>query len=107
MRKIVYYLAGPMRGEEDLGRAHFAAVEAKLKTHDNVHVINPAILPTDWPDRAYMPVCLAMLDQADVVVMLNGWEESQGARVEREYAVMCEKMIINEDDIKEKKPASN
>ena len=101
MRKIVYYLAGPMRGEEDLGRAHFNAVEAKLHTHENVEVINPAVLPTTWPNRAYMPVCLAMLNQADVVVMLKGWEDSQGAQVEREYAVMCEKLIINEEDIKE------
>lgn len=98
MREPVYYIAGKMRGTPDLGRAHFNAVEAKLRAR-GAKVLNPAILPVDLPDEVYMPICLAMLREADIVVLLDGWEDSQGAGLEKRYAEMCGKFMIPEECI--------
>ena len=32
-----------------------------------------------------MRICMAMIDSADIVALLDGWELSQGARLEAEY----------------------
>lgn len=95
-RDLVYYIAGPMSGLPDYGREHFNEVEAKLKA-DGCKVINPAILPTDLPDRVYMPMCLAMVREADVIVLLDGWRDSRGAQLEYDYAVRCNKRVLTEE----------
>lgn len=100
MREPVYYLAGKMRGTADLGRAHFNAVE-KLLRGRGAKVLNPAILPVDLPDDVYMPICLAMLREADVVVMLDGWENSAGANLEKRYAESLGKFMLTEGMIHE------
>ena len=97
-REIVYYLAGPMTGLEDLGRARFNEAEARLR-RDGCKVLNPACLPVDLPGRVYMPICLAMIRESDVVIMLDGWEDSKGARLERDYAIQCGKFCIPFSDI--------
>lgn len=89
----VAYIAGPMRGLPDLGRANFRHAEVQLR-EAGWKVINPAILPTDLPDDAYMPICLSMLDQADTVFMLPDWQKSIGANIEHAYAVSRVKKIV-------------
>ena len=79
--KRVIYIAGPMRGLPDLGRRAFMEAEEALRA-DGWTPINPARLPEDLPQECYMPICLAMLDQAETIGLLPGWENSAGAQIE-------------------------
>ena len=90
--KIVY-LAGPMRGIEHFNRPAFYAAEARIQ-QEGALVLNPARLPIGMPDTAYMPICLAMLEQADILFLLQGWEMSEGAILEAAYAREQGKTIL-------------
>ena len=57
-------------------------------------VLNPASLPTGMPPERYMPICFAMIDQADTIIMLDDWQDSKGARIERAYAKYQGKKIV-------------
>ena len=96
--KEVIYIAGKMRGISDLGRSAFAEAEDCIwawtaNENKNRAVLNPAILPTNLPDDAYLPICLAMLDKADAIWMIDGWENSEGANVELAFAKAQRKTI--------------
>ena len=81
---MVVYLVGPIKGVKDYKQI-FNSWEEKLST-TGYKVLNPARLPFGMPDRAYMPICLSMIEQADIVAFMPGWEESDGCRLERDYA---------------------
>lgn len=40
-------------------------------------VLNPAHLPEGMKSADYMRICLAMIDSADLVAFLPGWESSR------------------------------
>lgn len=85
MNKRVVYIAGKMAGLPDKGRVAFMEAQARLQQLGCV-VLNPAVLPDGMPGNRYMPICLAMISQADALVLLDGWEDSPGANLEKEYA---------------------
>lgn len=94
------YIAGPIRGRDDLNWPAFRAVEIELHAHGNhalvPHRINGLIslttntlLPPDHPDRTRLPDEQCFLDSlwtmvhhADQAVLIDGWRESEGARAE-------------------------
>ncbi len=87
MRKIKVYIAGPMTGLPDFNRGAF--FEAGGVLLDNGHlVLNPAILPDGLEHGEYMKICLPMIDAAEAMVMLPGWEKSKGANMEYQYALI-------------------
>lgn len=89
----VIYIAGPMAGDTDY-QTKFSAAESYL-TWKGWTVLNPACLPKGLRHGAYMPICLAMLDAADAIVLLEGWRNSQGAKIESEYAGYHGKIICH------------
>lgn len=91
------YIAGKISGKADYGRAEFNEAEKRL-TEQGYIVLNPASLPVGLPEKAYMPICLAMLDAADVIYMLKGWEDSEGACLEYRYALYQGKPVYFETD---------
>ena len=94
---MVVYIAGPVTGLPENNRPAFYAAAAMLKSAEGVTaVLNPATLPATLPDKSYMPICMAMLEQSDAVYMLNGWEKSKGARAERLYAKRQSKLVIEQ-----------
>ena len=82
---MIVYIAGKMTGLPDKGRGLFHATADRLRAR-GFAVIDPAALPDDLPATAYMPICLAMLAQADAILLLPGWEDSSGALVEKAFA---------------------
>lgn len=94
---MVVYIAGKMTGLPDLGRPRFQAAAKKLR-EDGFVVLNPAELPDGMPGDSYMPICLAMVGVADAVFLLNGWRDSPGATIERNYAQYQGKLIIEEGE---------
>lgn len=79
------YIAGPMTGLPRFNRPAFnhAALELSFEGHT---ILNPASLPDGLSQAEYMDICLAMLRCADGVYLLKGWENSDGAIVERALA---------------------
>lgn len=94
MIDIVIYISGPMRWCEEYPK-RFAKAEKELKGQQCV-VLNPAWLPLGLNESAYMPICLAMLDAADAIYMLRGWELSDGAKLEKAYAEYQGKYVYYE-----------
>ena len=90
----VIYIAGKMRGLTDMGREHFHQAEVFMKNM-GYKVINPAKLPKDLKLESYMPICLAMLREADTIALLPDWENSVGAQIERQFAVETAKRLIH------------
>lgn len=82
---MIIYIAGPMSGHEDYNRPAFNDAARRLAEAGHVP-INPAVLPTELSDSAYMPICTSMIDGADAIYLLDGWEHSGGAMAEFAYA---------------------
>ena len=95
----VVYIAGKMANLPDLGKAKFAAAAKELREYGFV-VLNPAEIPDGMPVIRYMPICLAMIDQADTVYALNNWKDSNGARIEVQYARYQGKNIVFQEEEK-------
>ena len=83
MSKI--YIAGPMSGLPGFNRAAFHAAELALINSGHV-VLNPARLPHGLTEPQYMQIAIAMLQVCDTILLLDGWQQSQGARAEHALA---------------------
>lgn len=92
--KIVY-LAGPMHGIPGWNKPAFHEICAMLTLNENYIVLNPACIPAGMPEENYMPICLAMLQQADAIALMPGWMTSDGAVLEMQYAKYQGKEIID------------
>lgn len=86
------YIAGRITGNPNY-KAQFKATAAMLQEEGHT-VLNLAELPEGMKPADYMRICFAMLDSADVVLFQHGWQESNGAKLEYDYARYIEKDII-------------
>ena len=93
----VVYIAGKMANLQDLGKAKFAAAAKELRDK-GFSVLNPAELPDGMPVTRYMPICLAMVQAADTVYALDNWKDSNGARIEIQYARYQGKNLVFQED---------
>lgn len=86
MNRLKIYLAGPVRGIPDY-RERFA-VARYCYTRAGCAVLDPSLLPEGMEQADYMRICMAMIQSADYVLLLPGWEKSEGSRLEKAYADM-------------------
>lgn len=93
MKRI--YIAGPMTGLPDLNYPAFNALAADLR-QQGYHVENPAENPKpacgSW--AGYMRMAVRQLATCDFVVVLDGWHNSRGARIEVDLAVGLQMPVI-------------
>ena len=77
------YLAGPMRGIEDLNRPKFAAYSEQLRADGN-EVFNPAAANLEgMPLGRIMAYVLCWLcEEAEAIALIPGWRKSGGAVIE-------------------------
>lgn len=91
-RKI--YIAGPMTGIEDYNRPAFDGYEIELVAQGLGHIVlNPAVHPVGLEHHEYMQLCRPMVEVADEIHLLPGWERSKGAMMEYGWALAGGKSI--------------
>lgn len=96
----ILYLAGQMRGKENLNFDAFAEYAEKLRDAGFV-VINPAEkvdgykdLPREW----FMEYSVKQIMMADAVAVMPSWEDSPGAKIEAWLAQQLSKPVVEADD---------
>lgn len=89
------YISGPMSGYENCNREAFWKMEEYLIRTGHKDVFNPANIPipneyqTDEEKWHYcMPICLREVTKSHRIVMLKGWQKSQGAKMELLQAIV-------------------
>lgn len=92
-RKQVVYIAGAITSRLDTYQHYFSNAQMVLEFLGYT-VLNPAWLPIGLPDKAYQAIDDAMLMKADVICLLQGWKESEGAKRERDIALENKMKII-------------
>ena len=85
----VIYLSGPITGNPDY-ETLFNTADKEL-TADGYNVINPSALDYAIPVRimtyeVLMRIDFMLIDQADILMLLPGWEKSPGCNRELGYA---------------------
>lgn len=83
------YIAGPISGKPDDNKKAFSNAEERLfmmgYSPVNPHKLNHEENHSrDW--FQYMRVCISAMMQCDAIVLLDGWEDSDGAQMEIKLA---------------------
>ncbi|WP_129991868.1 DUF4406 domain-containing protein [Rahnella sp. CFA14(1/10)] len=91
------YIAGPMTGLPHFNRPAFqqAAINLSFEKH---LPLNPAILPDGLTEADYMAIALTMLQRAEAIYLLSGWQFSAGARAEHALALKLGLEVIEQRD---------
>ena len=103
------YLAGPMRGKWLYNFSDFMEAANKLR-QAGYRVLNPAEMDHgagfneyyDTPDDEFLRAAVvrdrAAIDRSDGVALLDGWDDSEGARDEVAYAAYRETRCATVED---------
>ncbi len=94
------YISGPITGIDDYMN-RFAQTENELVKHfKRCEVVNPAALNSSMPQGSkwgdYMMIALQAMRTCDAILLMDDWETSRGARVEREMAIGMGMTLIEE-----------
>lgn len=89
----VVYLSGPMTGISEWNHRAFHAADQALSSL-GVRVLNPAKQPPGLSWTEYMRADLELLREATAVLMLAGWQDSRGARIEMNMAEVAGLKIV-------------
>ena len=93
------YISGPITNVLDY-KEKFATAEQYLKmTYPNAEIINPTmiVLPSSCTHEDYMKIDFILLDLADAIYMMPGWELAKGACMEYGYAMAKDLIILKEE----------
>jgi hypothetical protein len=82
-RKKVIYIAGPVTGVEKYWEP-FEKAQDEIEAAGFI-ALSPTWQPKGMSNEQYMRICFAMIDSADGVLFLPGWNKSLGALLERNY----------------------
>ncbi len=86
------YIAGKITGKENY-REEFEKAQAELEKDGHI-VLNPSVMPEGLTKAEYMRICFSMIDIADKVLLLPGWQDSEGARLEEQYCRYIGREVI-------------
>ena len=106
------YIAGPISGIAEGNRPAFMNAETKLHAMESFHTIfNPMTKIQHNQDPEYLEQFSSsdlyrfylgfelpwIMAEATHIYMLNGWENSTGAKIEHALAVACDCKVMYED----------
>ena len=97
-RGKIVYLSGKITNNEHY-KKDFASAELFLSQMGYI-VINPANLDDICPNLSYeqyLQICYRLVDIADIVFMVSGWQKSKGANAELTYAKSLGKKVMYQD----------
>lgn len=87
------YISGQISGLKPLVyKGRFRKAFNELAIHYGVHpadIINPANIGDLFPSfdhDDYMAIDLSLLSRCENIYMLKGWENSEGAKIEKDFA---------------------
>ena len=87
---VKIYLAGAETEEQ------FKAAESVLRERGHT-VFGAEVLPEGMRKEDYVASCKSMIDAADMVLFLKGWQENKGACLTVAYCEFINKMTCTED----------
>lgn len=83
------YIAGPVTGKPEKNKPAFDLMEWTLRRTGHTEIENPMVNETpgvEMPWAYYMRAGIAQLLRCQSIVLLPGWEESNGAVIEHQIA---------------------
>lgn len=99
MNEIIIYIAGPVSGQPDLNRSAFYQAQEQLNALGfeirNPHDFCADIKSEDPADPKYYRRGFQVLAECSDLLLLDGWQYSAGAQVEREAAVLFKMGIFD------------
>jgi len=99
IKELVVYLSGAISGRDDGDASrHFSSIDALLEMAGKI-VFNPMDIEVKGTWEDYMKEGIAALVDSDCVLMLDGWEKSRGASLERIIAFELGLPIYYEKDM--------
>ena len=84
------YISGPMTGIEDLNRPAFDRAADILRDMGHEPIIPGDLHPKNTPYGEALKNALRAMLECDRIVMLSGWGNSRGARLEYQIAEAIE-----------------
>ena len=94
------YISGAITNNPNYKDDFERAEDYLQREYPNAEIINPALvnsnLPKSTTHEEYMRMSFCMLDMADAIYMIKGWEKSCGASQEYGYALAKGKTILFE-----------
>lgn len=105
LHKRVIYISGPIDGVPEYFKA-FEEAEEKIEGYGYI-ALTPSRLPLGMTEAQYMRINFALIDSADEVLFLEGWERSAGSRLERSYCEYTGKSIVSLNALQMRKEMSD
>ena len=94
------YISGAIKNNQNYKEDFERAEDYLQREYPNDEIINPALvnsfLPKSTSHKEYMRMSFCMLDMADAIFMIDGWEKSCGASQEYGYALAKDMIIMYE-----------
>ena len=101
--ELKVYISGKVTGEPDLPcLIKFEAMENRLRHLGIRTIINPRKLgiSAHWSWEDAMMVCMTVLkNNANTIVMLEDWKNSEGAKEEYNHALKHDYLIVHEHEL--------
>jgi len=83
------YISGPISGDPNFQTRFLAAESAlRLRGYDTINPGRLCMVAHGLTHKQYMKICLKLLRYADAIYMLDGFERSEGAMREYNWASM-------------------